>query len=44
LRPGDLRLRPDSPCIDRGVILRGINEDYRGRAPDIGAFESAPAK
>jgi hypothetical protein len=39
-KSGDLRLRDGSPCIDRGVVIRGINEDFRGKAPDIGAFES----
>ena len=28
-----------SPCIDTGVALTGINEGFRGGAPDIGAFE-----
>ena len=37
---GDLRLRPGSPCIDGGVLIRGFNENFRGKAPDIGAFES----
>ena len=36
---GDFRPRPDSPLIDRGAHLRGINDDFRGRAPDIGALE-----
>ena len=35
----DFRLRPESPLIDRGGILPGINDDYVGPAPDIGAFE-----
>jgi hypothetical protein len=29
-----------SPLIDRGVFLAGINGDYVGAAPDIGAVES----
>ncbi len=36
---GDMRLLPTSPCIDRGTVIRGVNEDFEGRAPDIGAFE-----
>jgi parallel beta-helix repeat protein len=36
---GDFRLRTGSPLIDRGVLIPGVNEDYVGRAPDIGAFE-----
>jgi len=35
----DFRLRPDSPCIDRGVPIRGVNDTYAGQAPDIGAVE-----
>jgi hypothetical protein len=30
-----------SPAIDRGTILSGLNLNFRGRAPDIGAFEAA---
>jgi hypothetical protein len=38
---GDYRLRPDSPCIDAGVVIPGINDGhFRGEAPDMGAFES----
>ncbi|MBN1579563.1 MAG: right-handed parallel beta-helix repeat-containing protein [Anaerolineae bacterium] len=33
-------LDADSPLIDRGVRLPGINDDYLGGAPDIGAFEA----
>lgn len=36
---GDLRLRQDSPCRDAGVRIRGINDSFSGKAPDIGAFE-----
>jgi len=39
---GNLHLSPGSPVIDRGVIIRGVNEDYAGSAPDIGAFEYRP--
>jgi len=39
----DFRLRPDSPIIDRGVVVPGINDcgphKYKGKAPDIGAIE-----
>lgn len=38
-KSGDLRLKPGSACRDKGVLIRGINEDFAGKAPDIGAFE-----
>lgn len=37
----DFRLQAGSPCIDAGVVIRGINEEFLGAAPDVGAFESA---
>ncbi len=44
---GDFGLMPDSPLVDKGVHIPGINDDYAGKAPDIGAFErreeAAPA-
>lgn len=40
---GDVRLRSDSPLIDRGVRIPGINDDFSGIAPDIGAFEATAA-
>jgi hypothetical protein len=40
---GDLQLRPDSPLIDRGVYIPGVNDDFLGTAPDPGAFEFAGA-
>jgi len=36
----DFRLRPGSPAIDAGVVLPSITDDFTGRAPDIGAYES----
>jgi hypothetical protein len=35
----DLRLREESAAIDAGVELRGITDGFRGRAPDLGAYE-----
>jgi len=41
---GDFRLQPDSPVIDKGAVLPGINDcgpyRYQGAAPDMGAVES----
>jgi len=37
---GDCRLAPGSPCIDRGIVIPGFNDGFRGTAPDLGAIES----
>ncbi len=37
---GDFTLLPNSPDIDRGILIPGINDRFTGGAPDIGAFES----
>jgi hypothetical protein len=36
----DFQLRPGSSAIDAGVRLPGVNDDFMGRAPDLGALES----
>ncbi len=36
----DFRLRPDSAAVDAGVRLPNINDDFTGRAPDLGAYET----
>lgn len=38
--PSDPRLRADSPLIDQGIRIPGINDDFLGAAPDLGAFET----
>src|SRR5215467_2439380 len=35
----DFRLKPGSPAIDAGAALPTINDDFTGKAPDIGAYE-----
>jgi hypothetical protein len=35
----DLRLSPRSAAVDAGQVLPGFNDGFRGRAPDLGAFE-----
>ena len=35
----DFQLRPGSAPVDAGVRLTGINDDFTGRAPDLGALE-----
>jgi hypothetical protein len=36
---GDYALVPTSGLIDAGLVIPGINHDYTGLAPDIGAYE-----
>ena len=38
---GDFTLLPSSPNINRGVVIPGINDDFIGNAPDVGAYEFA---
>jgi len=38
---GDFYPSPTSPALNRGVLIPGINDDYVGSAPDIGAAEGA---
>ena len=35
----DFQLRPGSVAVDAGVRLPGVNDDFTGRAPDLGAYE-----
>lgn len=35
----DPRLAAQSPAVDRGVALRGFNNEFTGRAPDLGCCE-----
>jgi hypothetical protein len=36
----DFRLRPGSAAVDAGIPLPTINDDFTGRSPDLGAYES----
>ena len=36
---GEYALNPGSDLIDAGILIPGINDDYSGPAPDIGAYE-----
>jgi hypothetical protein len=40
---GNFTLLASSPNIDRGVLIPGINDNFEGNAPDVGAYESVPA-
>lgn len=35
----DFRLRPGSKAVDAGVRIPGVNDDFTGKAPDLGALE-----
>ena len=37
---GDFSLDPGSPGFDAGVRIPNFNDDFRGKAPDMGAFEA----
>jgi hypothetical protein len=36
----DFKLKAGSKAIDAGVVIPTVNEDFAGRAPDLGALES----
>ncbi len=36
----DLRPEKNAPVIDKGCVITGINENFTGKAPDIGAYEA----
>ncbi|MGJ8644305.1 MAG: right-handed parallel beta-helix repeat-containing protein [Luteolibacter sp.] len=38
---GVITLRPTSTMIDAGVLIPGVNDNYIGEAPDVGASEFA---
>ena len=35
----DFSVPADSPLVDAGLLIPGINDDFTGAAPDIGAYE-----
>ena len=40
LPAGDFSLAPGSPGFDVAVRIPNFNDDFRGKAPDIGAYEA----
>jgi len=36
----DLRPRAGSPIVDAGCLIPGVNDDFTGKAPDLGAYEA----
>jgi hypothetical protein len=41
-KKGLFTLQATSPNVDRGVLIPGINDNFTGKAPDIGAYEYNP--
>jgi hypothetical protein len=39
LKDFDFRLREGAVAIDAGTLIPGINSNYSGAAPDLGAYE-----
>ena len=35
----DFRLKPNSVAVDHGVAIPNVNDNFTGRAPDLGALE-----
>ena len=35
----NFRLKPASKAVDAGVMIPTVNDDFTGRAPDLGALE-----
>ena len=35
----DLHLTADSPAVDLGMVLPGVNDGWTGAGPDAGAYE-----
>ena len=35
----DLRLAPGTEAIDAGVVMPGLNDGFKSKAPDLGAYE-----
>jgi hypothetical protein len=35
----NFRLKPASKAVDTGVVIPTVNNDFTGRAPDLGALE-----
>jgi len=40
----DFALKPDATVIDKGIFLPGINDNFNGKAPDLGAYEFGKEK
>lgn len=39
VQTADFRLSDNSPLIDKGILIPGINNHFAGNSPDIGCFE-----
>jgi hypothetical protein len=39
LEGDDFQLQPDSAAVDAGCVIPNVNDDFDGKAPDLGALE-----
>jgi hypothetical protein len=39
----NFRLKPESKAVDAGLALPNVNDDFAGKAPDLGAYEVGQA-
>ncbi len=42
-QPQDLRIKPGSAAADAALLIPGVNDDFTGKAPDMGAYETGKA-
>ena len=36
----DFSLNPEGKAVDKGTLIPNINDNYKGKAPDLGALEA----
>src|SRR4029079_12898477 len=39
----DLRIAAGSAVVDKGLVVAGLNDDFAGAGPDLGAYEAGAA-
>ena len=35
----NFKLNPEGKAVDAGVVIRNVNDNFNGKAPDLGALE-----
>jgi hypothetical protein len=43
MEENDLRLTEGSAAVDAGAVLFNVNDGFKGKAPDLGAYELGDA-